>query len=74
MDDWAWTCVPVHNNENRVDFVATADSSGVVVFQYADKGVYGYRLSGLTMIPEPGSLVLLLGLAGLGLVAFLRRK
>ena len=41
---------------------------------HVEAGYTGCVVGSLSMIPEPGSLVLLLGLAGLGLVSFLRRK
>ena len=83
VDDFLWTPNPDHNDLNRSDFQATADGSGVVVLEYSDPtsgdqpGNYlPYKINGIMMtaVPEPGSLVLLLGLAGLGLVSFLRRK
>ena len=83
VDDYVSVSHPTSNDDNRIDFQATADESGEVVLEYSDPrsgagpGAFpSFKINALemTVVPEPGSLVLLLSLAGLGLVSFLRRK
>ena len=77
VDNFVIDSSPTHNDDNRMDFQATADGAGVVVFTYTDPTTTStvYKINGIRMtpIPEPGSLVLL-ALGTLGLVVLRRRK
>jgi hypothetical protein len=77
VDDFMIDSTVTTNDDSRMDFEATADAAGTVVFTYTDPTTTStvYYLSGLRMtpIPEPGSIVLL-ALGTLGLVALRGRK
>ena len=88
VDDFAWILNPTHNDQNRMDFQATSDGSGVVVLALSDPqgagAPYGveYRVNALRIfdhvpveaVPEPSTICLILAALGMLLGARLFRK
>ncbi len=83
VDDFVTVPVPTTNDDNRMDFQATSDGSGVIVLAYSDATVGGgvgeypeYRINALQIythnsasaVPEPSTICLILAAMGMLLV------
>ena len=89
VDNFRWTPVPYSNDQNRVNFEATADGDGVVVLEYSDptngagigeyptymiNAIQIYDPNPVAAVPEPSTICLILIALGMFLGAkFFRR-